>query len=116
MTQLSEREFFDEYDNLSEITRTLSKNRYRKVFEFLYHQFNHEKKSWITSKILQERLGMVDRSNAYQILESFRILNMLNKQLNKGGRAYYSPINPEYWEEANKTIIGQKTDGIYRTN
>lgn len=104
MTQLAEKEFFDEYDNLNEIGRTISKKRYHKVFEFLYHQFNRENKSWITSKVLQERLGIVDRSNAYQILESFRILNMLKKQINKGGRAYYFPINPEYWGEAHKGV------------
>lgn len=111
LTYLAKREFFDEYDNLSEINKVVVRKRYLKVFEFLFYQFNHEKKEWITSKILQERLGLIDHSSTHQILESFRILNMLRKNINKG-KAYYYPINIEYWEEANKKISGGKDETI----
>lgn len=111
MTHLTEREFFDEYDNLKEIERVIPKDRYNKVFEFLYFQFNHEKKTWITTKLLQEKMGIINHAYAYQILESFRILNLLKKTINNIGRAYYFPINIEYWEEANKIITKGKEDG-----
>jgi len=104
MSQLAEKEFFDEYDNLKEVEKIVCKKRYTKVFEFLYHTFNNNKK-WVTPKYLQEGVGMVDRSNAYQILESFRVLNMLSKKVIKGRNAYYSQTNLEYWEEAKKTKL-----------
>lgn len=110
LVHLAEREFFDEYDNLSEINKIVARKRYYKVFEFLFYQFNHEKKPWITVNILQERLGLVDHSTSHQILESFRILNMLKKNISKG-KAYYYPINLEYWDEANKKISGGKDEG-----
>ena len=103
MAHISEKEFYDEYDNTLEITRIIRKSRYIKPFKFLCKHFNDYNKPWVTATLLQENLCMPDHSNAYQILESFRILNMLSKHIdNKRKSAFYSNVNKHLWEYAKK--------------
>jgi len=103
MSHINNREFFDEFDNLFQLKSLVKKQRYKNSFTFLYTLFFNDHKQRITVKELQENLGIYDRSIAWQILESFRIMNLLTleKRLNKG---IYSPVNEQYWDVCHKEL------------
>ena len=97
MSHINEKEFFDEYDNMFEIKKLIKKDRYKKAFKLLNQLFFEQRIPRITVKEIQEKLGIYDRSVAWQILESFRILNTL-KKIKRDASCFYSPINQPYWE------------------
>ena len=103
MVSISPKQFYDETDNLFELKTTLKKDRYVKPFLFLSHYFFNEHSKWITATTLQERLCIPNHSNAYQILETFRILNLLTKKI-QHNKTFFFPINETYWNYTKKEI------------
>lgn len=105
MAHITNKEFYDEYDNITQIEKTAKKPRYAKAFKFLLHHFNKNQKPWVTPSILQEELCIPEHAEAYQILESLRILNLLTKYIDKKRKvAFYHQTNKPYWENAKKVI------------
>ena len=55
--------------------------------------------------MLQQRLCIPEYIEAYQILESLTVLNLLQKNPSKNRRdKVYVQINPEYWNLAKKDL------------
>lgn len=110
MTQIAPRKFYDEMDNYYEIKKALKRKRYKTSFEFLHNYFFNEHKPWITPTILRESLCISDRGEAYQILSSLHVLNLLRKK--KVETCYrkilYFPANETWWHMFKKELEKKK--------
>ena len=105
MTHPIERQFYDEMDNLYEIKHNIKKKRYIKPFSFLFDHFLNDHNKWVTVTLLQEKLCIPSRSNAYDILETFRVLNLLvKKTIEHRKPALYFMINDSYWNYGKKEL------------
>lgn len=117
MSHIKPKTFLDEEDNICLIKDFLKKDRYKKPFVFLYNFFANNSRVSVT--ILRENLYILDRSDTYHILESFRILNLLDRitLVERCRKGYYTMINQEYWErciqDLNKPKEGEQ-DGSKR--
>lgn len=103
MALIKERDFMDEHENFFEAKQLMKKARYKKPFMLLFQHFNHEGMKCITTKMLQERLYIAEFTNAYQILEGFVIMNLLQKQ-KVHASVKYLPINTEWWISIHKEL------------
>ena len=108
MTQIAPRKFYDELDNYHEIKTALRRKRYAKSFEFLHTYFFNEHKSWISASILRINLCISDRVEAYQILSSLQVLNLLKKEKVSHRKVLYFPINENWWHMFKKEMDKKK--------
>lgn len=102
MTQIT-KTFFDEVDNYYEIERALERGRYHKPFLFLYDYLFSKKNKWINCISFQKATFIYNQGNAYQILSSFCVLNLLAKQHIRNKVIFYI-INDSWWHTLKKKL------------
>lgn len=102
MTKLSPREFFDDFDHITQIRKILSRKRYMNTFSFLVSHFNHNHATKVTIAEVQYATGNFDRNDTHQIMDGFVILNLLEKK--KIGNRVFFVKNDTWWEVAQKEV------------
>lgn len=116
MTQIAPKQFFDELDNQYEIKKVLQRPRYIKPFITLYSLFFNHKTERITGRMLREAMCIAERVEAYQILDSLAVLNLLTKIKHPTRTEHFFIIkNPEWWHKYIDMVKKIK-DGSTRTD
>jgi len=100
MSQLAPRVYMDEFEQSIEIRKYVRKKRYNRVLDFLITHFDVNNAKVITVGQLQEYLRIVDRRNAFEILEGLKVLGILNKMKNSNRVRYMK--NTDWWDVAKK--------------
>jgi len=116
MTSISSKEFTDENDNIRAIGFAMSKKQYKKIFLYLDDFFN--KNNSVTAADIQKKYYILEYSRAFQLVQSFVVLNLMKKIKMQGRkRRIFVQINPHFWDETKKNLIKkeEKKDGSKRT-
>lgn len=107
MTSITPTPYDDKHDNMRAIEYAIGREIYKKLFNYLDVFFKN--KSSVTAKEVQIKFFLPDYPRAFQLLDSFVVLNLL-KKIKKPGRKqrFFVQINQQFWKEAKHNLVKKK--------
>jgi len=103
MSSINPTDFENDSLNIKIIEGVLLKEQYKKLYYFLKKYF--EKEPYITAKDIQTEFIIHNYSRAFQLLDSFVILNLLEKKKHRStNRTLFIRSREDFWDLLGKKI------------